>query len=137
MPAQPSQSSQLSQFSQLPQSSQSSQSSQLPQSSQFSQSSQPSQSVSHDILNGFYSPEDEEEDEEVPEGFIKPGVVRRSRQLRLEKGIGVRRVPSFRKRVVLLPPVPISRQQDRAKDANREKQVRFFTNVICHEYQSY
>ena len=118
-----------------------SQSSQLAQSSQSSSLSQSVQPMSHDILNDFYGPqeqeEQEEEEEEVPEGFIKPGVIRRSRQLRLEKGIGVRRVPSFRKRVVLLPPLPISRQQDRTKDPNKEKQVRFFTNVICHEYQSY
>lgn len=124
--------------------SQSSQPSQASQASSLSQSAQP---MSHDILNDFYGPhkqeehaeqeEEEEEEEEVPEGFIKPGVIRRSRQLRLEKGIGVRRVPSFRKRVVLLPPLPISRQQDRTKDPNKEKQVRFFTNVICHEYQSY
>ena len=104
--------------------------------------------MSHDILNDFYGPQEhaeqaeheeehEEEEEEIPEGFIKPGVIRRSRQLRLENGIGVRRVPSFRKRVVLLPPLPISRQQDRTQDPNKEKQVRFFTNVICHEYQSY
>lgn len=105
----------------------------------------PTQPVTNDILSGFYSPEieneneneEEEDEEEVPQGFIKPGVVRRSRQLRLEKGIGIRRVPSFRKRVVLLPPLPISRQQDQRKDSTKEKQVRFFTNVICHEYQSY
>ena len=125
----------------------SSQPSPLSQSSQQqvsspSQSLHSSQPMNHDILKDFYLPEEEEEEEEeeeveVPEGFIKPGVVRRSRQLRLEKGIGVRRVPSFRKRVVLLPPLPISRQQDRTRDANKEKQVRFFTNVICHEYQSY
>ena len=117
----------------------SSQPSPLSQSSQQqvsspSQSLHSSQPMNHDILKDFYLPEEEEEE---AEGFIKPGVVRRSRQLRLEKGIGVRRVPSFRKRVVLLPPLPISRQQDRTRDANKEKQVRFFTNVICHEYQSY
>lgn len=80
---------------------------------------------------------DSNSDEEIPEGFIKPGVVRRSRQLCLEKGIGVRRIPPFRKRVVLLPPLPIARQSSSGDTPVNGKQVRFFTNVLCHEYQSY
>lgn len=76
------------------------------------------------------------QEEEVPEGFIDPGVVRRSRVLRSEKGVGLRRVPSFRKRVVFLPPLPVATKKT-LRESSEKKQVRFFANVICHEYRSY
>lgn len=77
------------------------------------------------------------EPEEVGEGFISSGAVRKSRLLGMRKGIGFRNVPPFRKRVVSLPPVPIVTQNGLLERRGTEKQVRFYTNVICHEYQSY
>ena len=77
------------------------------------------------------------QEEEVPEGFIDPGVVRRSRVVRGEKGVGFRRVPSFRKRVVFLPPLPVATKKTLRESSEEKKQVRFFANVICHEYRSY
>lgn len=77
-----------------------------------------------------------EKEEIVPEGFINPKVVRRSRQMRMEKGIGYRSIPPFRRRVVFLPPLPIATCKSLEKP-QEGKQVRFFTNVICHEYRSY
>ena len=71
--------------------------------------------------------------EEVPEGFIDPSVVRRSRALR-NRRFGSRTVPPFRRRVVLLPPLPVTMG---AESNDGKKQVRFFANVICHEYRSY
>lgn len=75
--------------------------------------------------------------EEITEGFIQRGAIRKSKLLELGKGIGLRHVPPFRKRVVSLPPVPIVTQHGLQEQTGGEKQVRFFTNVICHEYQSY
>ena len=79
----------------------------------------------------------DEKQEDCPEGFIRPGIVKKSRLLGVGKGIGFRSIPPFRKRVVSLPPVPIVTQQGLLEQSGTEKQVRFFTNVICHEYQSY
>lgn len=79
----------------------------------------------------------DEKQEDCPEGFIRPGVVKKSKLLGVGKGIGFRSIPPFRKRVVSLPPVPIVTQQGLLEQSGTEKQVRFFTNVICHEYQSY
>ena len=72
--------------------------------------------------------------EEVPEGFIDPSVVRRSRALR-NRRFGSRTVPPFRRRVVLLPPLPVTTGAESGD--GEKKQVRFFANVICHEYRSY
>ena len=72
--------------------------------------------------------------EEVPEGFIDPNVVRRSRALR-NRRFGSRTVPPFRRRVVLLPPLPVTTGAESSD--GEKKQVRFFANVICHEYRSY
>ena len=72
--------------------------------------------------------------EEVPEGFIDPSVVRRSRALR-NRRFGSRTVPPFRRRVVLLPPLPVTTGAESSD--GEKKQVRFFANVICHEYRSY
>lgn len=72
--------------------------------------------------------------EEVPEGFIDPSVVRRSRALR-NRRFGSRTVPPFRRRVVLLPPLPVTMGAESSD--GEKKQVRFFANVICHEYRSY
>ena len=72
--------------------------------------------------------------EEVPEGFIDPSVVRRSRALR-NRRFGSRTVPPFRRRVVLLPPLPVTTGAE--SNDGEKKQVRFFANVICHEYRSY
>ena len=72
--------------------------------------------------------------EEVPEGFIDPNVVRRSRALR-NRRFGSRTVPPFRRRVVLLPPLPVTTGAESGD--GEKKQVRFFANVICHEYRSY
>ena len=72
--------------------------------------------------------------EEVPEGFIDPNVVRRSRALR-NRRFGSRTVPPFRRRVVLLPPLPVTMGAESSD--GEKKQVRFFANVICHEYRSY
>ena len=77
-----------------------------------------------------------EKEEIVPDGFLNPKVVRRSRQMRMEKGIGYRSIPPFRRRVVFLPPLPIATCKSLEKP-QEGKQVRFFTNVICHEYRSY
>lgn len=74
---------------------------------------------------------------EQEEGFISSGTVRRSKLLGMRKGIGFRSIPPFRKRVVSLPPVPIVTQNGLMERRGAEKQVRFYTNVICHEYQSY
>lgn len=79
----------------------------------------------------------DEKQEDCPEGFIRPGIVKKSKLLGVGKGIGFRSIPPFRKRVVSLPPVPIVTQQGLLEQSGTEKQVRFFTNVICHEYQSY
>ena len=72
--------------------------------------------------------------EEVPEGFVDPSVVRRSRALR-NRRFGSRTVPPFRRRVVLLPPLPVTTGAESSD--GEKKQVRFFANVICHEYRSY
>ena len=72
--------------------------------------------------------------EEVPEGYIDPNVVRRSRVLRNGR-FGSRMVPPFRRRVVLLPPLPVATGME--SSSGEKKQVRFFANVICHEYRSY
>ena len=70
----------------------------------------------------------------MPEGFIDPSVVRRSRALR-NRRFGSRTVPPFRRRVVLLPPLPVTTGAESSD--GEKKQVRFFANVICHEYRSY
>ena len=72
--------------------------------------------------------------EEIPEGFIDPNVVRKSRVLRSGR-FGSRTVPPFRRRVVLLPPLPVATGAESSD--GEKKQVRFFANVICHEYRSY
>lgn len=71
--------------------------------------------------------------EDIPEVVIKSGVVKKSKPI----GIGFRAIPSFRKRVVSLPPVPIVTHKGLLEERGKEKQLRFYTNVICHEYQSY
>ena len=48
---------------------------------------------------------------------------------------GSRTVPPFRRRVVLLPPLPVTMGAESSD--GEKKQVRFFANVICHEYRSY
>ena len=77
-----------------------------------------------------------EKEEMVPEGLVNPRGVRRSRQIRMEKGIGYRSIPPFRRRVAFLPPLPIATCKSLEKP-QEGKQVRFFTNVLCHEYRSY
>ena len=88
--------------------------------------------------------DDDEDDEDsrviIAEGFQASSTLRHNRQMRL-LGLGNRTIPPFRRRVAFLPPIPLEtaktikvKQQSRVKE---EKQVRFFTNVIRHEYKSY
>ena len=63
--------------------------------------------------------------------------VKKSRVARMERLLGKRTVPPFRRRVAFLPPLPLATAQDASEKPKDGKQVRFFTNVICHEYRSY
>ena len=83
---------------------------------------------------------DDDEQVEVAAGFQISPILRRNRQMRL-LGIGHRTIPPFRRRVAFLPPIPLetakSIQLKKQRKEKEEKQVRFFTNVIRHEYKSY
>ena len=63
--------------------------------------------------------------------------VKKSRVARMERLLGKRTVPPFRRRVAFLPPLPLATAQNASEKPRDGKQVRFFTNVICHEYRSY
>ena len=63
--------------------------------------------------------------------------VKKSRIARMERLLGRRTVPPFRRRVAFLPPLPLATAQNANERPRDGKQVRFFTNVICHEYRSY
>ena len=63
--------------------------------------------------------------------------VKKSRIARMERLLGKRTVPPFRRRVAFLPPLPLATAQNASEKPGDGKQVRFFTNVICHEYRSY
>ena len=101
-------------------------------------SSAPSDTQSSSLLDLFEDTKAEESDEDaIPKGTVLPGVVRHSRLPQLNGGIGFRSIPPFRRRVVFLPALPIVTSQSVRDQPVERKQVRFFTNVICHEYTSY
>lgn len=106
--------------------------------------SQPSSSIKTSIpLETFITPDspsvylDSVTQDDIPEDPIQPSIVKKSKPSEVGRGIGFRSIPPFRKRVVSLPPVPIVTHQGLLEQRGKEKQVRFYTNVICHEYQSY
>ena len=80
------------------------------------------------------SPRDEEGEREK---FPPSSIIKKSQIFGIRKELGFESLPPFRKRVVFLPPIQIVTQRRLLEQRGREKEVRFFTNVICHEYQSY
>ena len=80
------------------------------------------------------SPRDEEGEREK---ISSSAIIRKSQLFGIRKELGFESLPPFRKRVVFLPPIQIVTQRRLLEQRGREKEVRFFTNVICHEYQSY
>ena len=86
-----------------------------------------------DIATSSSPRDDESEREKLPPSAI----IKKSQLFGIRKELEFKSLPPFRKRVVFLPPVQIVTQRRLLEHRGGEKEVRFFTNVICHEYQSY